>query len=459
MNVYMVEDNPHKQRHLLSILDTGNRLAKESGISETLVPGFGGDPDTASRAHNDPKKLVNALEDPTAVYLVDLTLKPERLSESAMLEAFRDELRAKKTSWCDSALKHFDTLATSDTYEVRDASEKCRLAVQFLCCCHAAEKPAIIASTETIGMYIDTITRLDLAGALGSFPSAPQGTPDPAVLEMWASAILGLSDELGRIKTRTTRWFELPYEEPWQDIWGLPHDLESLDLEQHKRIVRSVLPWAPDSWWSSRDCAKALHNCLKSTLGYHAQWTSKLDTANVRPLCLAGAYLLLLVSVAQRYPGKFGDLVPTDWTAFVSDDKPIAFLPSQLHLDAAATVQSLFDFYCLIRTPKSGNVTKPGIRSVAMPTKGRRYFTFQLDWQDSEVDSFLSQFTTRISEGVKARAVELPPAKASATLLRFQIASLIRSAESAGGGASDPRAAAVVEVEQDGRVFVGWRKG
>jgi hypothetical protein len=238
-------------------------------------------------------------------------------------------------------------------------------------------------------------------------------------------------DELSRLRVATGAWFKDRYSAAqWSDDRGLPHDLDEMPISDHRRIVTAVLPWAPEAWWASKAAAETLHECLKSSFGYHASW---VGTTGSKPFCLAGAYLLLLVAVAQRFPGRFGSLVKADWRPFLRDGKPISFLPVQYHKDAEQAVRALYEFYCLIRVKKlSGDkAPKPqedalGIEDVELPQDPGANFRVKVPWEGKQIEDFGSEYSERIRGGLSTEVLALPAAKATTALMRFILASQTR---------------------------------
>jgi len=116
--------------------------------------------------------------------------------------------------------------------------------------------------------------------------------------------------------TPTKLWFSHNIENGWKSCekHGLPHNVnwEKFGLDEHEACVRKVFPWLPNNcgWWKNENVATSFHNCLKDTIGFHAQW---MGDCSGRPLPLGGAYLIFLYALAHQFPNQLEKFVVKDW--------------------------------------------------------------------------------------------------------------------------------------------------
>lgn len=419
MKVYMVDDNINKQTNFLKILEVANLRLSSQGSDLILEPGFGNDPRIAQESSVTPSDLCHAIGNREGIFLVDLGLNPH----DGSIRDLSDTLVATGQVWASAALANHEAMVQHPDEVVRDTATRFALAIQLLCCCKTAGQPAILVSTDTAGKHVACVKDLELVvpETTGPFPSQKSGVSQSS-LEAWAGCILGLVDEIDRLKNSTQHWFRNRYDRSrWNETMGLPHDLEDMPLGDHQAIVRRVLPWAPPDWWSDRSATMALHQNLKFSVGSCAQWMS-MEGQN--PFPLGGVYLLMLVAVAQRLPEAISQILIPDWKPFYSDGWPLPFFPSQNHIDAQASVRALYEFFCLARIVKG--TSRPAFERVTPPSQAERAMRVQLAWTPQQTMALAAAFSESIRAALGNHALDLPPAKSTAALTKVILASNAR---------------------------------
>lgn len=426
-NVYMIEDLEDKQACFLRILEYANALAKDAGLSESFEPGFSSVPKDAREAALRSADLWKALEDDRGIYLIDLDLVS---ADESFLDRFDTDEDAvySEVNACYEELRK--TQATKTL--VSKALDDYAIAVHILLYCKLKRKPALLVSTQPSAALVSEVRRLNLAtSANETFPQDPNNL-EPETVDTWARLLLGLSDPLNRIKGLTSGWFAKKKGVEWRNFRedGLPHDPDGwkeIDISGHRDHVSSVFPNFPQRWWDDELKATALHECLKTAIGAHAQWMGRFHD---KPLSLGGAYLFFLLALWQKHPSMKDEFLVDDWTCFctVTPNKkvvPHSFLGYQHPECAERSVRSLYEFFLSIVDLGDGQTI--GLSEFIPPRKGRPYFCLRLNWSPEDFRKIAIELQTKIEEGFKNQAgLALPQGKTVGAFLRFLVASQIR---------------------------------
>lgn len=456
-NVYMIEDKKEKQACFIKVLDYANRLAPGLGFKEGFSEGFGREPVAARKASLTPARLWEALEDEKGIYLVDLDL--EDSGEGPSVKGFLDRFDDESDPDYVAVSEQFAELREANARNpiVATALEKFDVAVHILLYCKQKQKPTLLVSTQPRGDFISAVRRLNLAtSADDGFPSwdpDKNSVPEPT-LNQWAQLILALPDPLNRVRGSTDTWFSRKFDAGWRSLKedGLPHDMNGwtrVSVEQHRDYVKSVFPRFPDQWWGDKTKASALHECLKTVVGAHAQWMGHIGD---KPLSLGGAYLLFLLALWQKSSESTNMFLVKDWTCFMTlkntKRSPVAFLGYQEDSESAEwSVRSLYEFFLHMICLKDGRTL--GLSSLKPPEKGKPYFSLKLKWPDEDFRQIAGGLRTKVgdvfkvsrqgqialheeddiaSENEQGRAdyLALPKSKTVGAFLRFLVASQIR---------------------------------
>lgn len=441
-NVYMIDDGETKQACFLQILDHVNKLAPDYGFRNGFSEGFGRDPVEARKLALTPERLWKALEDEKGIYLVDLELIAAS-GEDLNVEGFLDAFDSTTDPLFSDISKCYKELLYANATKpvVLKALERFVVAVHILLYCRAKNKPTLLVSIQPGGGLIPAIKDLNLATLAGEqFPSwDPNEYPiSSQEIERWAQLILSLPNPLDRVKSQTSNWFSEKFDGGWRSLEedGLPHNTDGwtkVTIEQHRDFVRGVFPHFPDKWWENKVKADALHQCLKTIVGAHAQWMGNYGD---HYLSLGGAYLLFLLALWQKFPEQSEQFLVSDWTCFCtlisergkknSKMEPLPFLGNQQDQEVANwSVRSLYDFFVNIVTLEDG-VTL-GISNFSPPTKDKPYFSLKLLWSPENFQKFAGGIQSKIGDAFRGKDhVKFPKGKSVTSLLRFLVASQIR---------------------------------
>ncbi|MFI3219476.1 MAG: hypothetical protein QX189_10195 [Methylococcales bacterium] len=236
------------------------------------------------------KDLYQALLAKDSIYLVDLDL-----SESATVrDDFENLLQECGENWAIEAVRRFDNLKYDNEYS--SLSALCRqysYAIRFLLAAKELKRPVMLISSLGSAEAIQTIIDCNLAS--GNIPRVPSASPrDSQPNDNFISSSVKkiyslIGDPLSKLMTLTKPWFSHNIELGWKSCeeHGQPHNVnwEKFGLDEHEACVRKVFPWLPNNcgWWKNENVATSFHNCLKDTIGFHAQW---MGDCSGRPLLL-----------------------------------------------------------------------------------------------------------------------------------------------------------------------------
>lgn len=442
--IYMIDDNVHKQEWFLQI------LASVNSRRPNLPPycaGMGDDAKEAQQRSQDPDFIFDhALADRDGIYLVDLGIvtshDQRRLIER--LESSSDPIHTKAAAEYAVVKRQTDPLG--------DAARDYPIALGVLLCARLARRSTMLVSTDVASRHVDAVREADLATvAQAGFPITRfADDANRAVrLAQWVAAIEALLGTLEHLRSATSKWFEKGLVSGWNSYAhdGLPHDLPAeIDLQGHRSTVANAFRWAwePDpGWWSDATDVRALHACLKQSVGRHAAWMGAEPGHN---LCLGGAYLLLLTAIAEKFAGDVSRFTGVTWAHFLVSNQPAPFFPKQSSRDAAQSVRLLLEFFRAVRDLK-------GTGALAFdrfdgPTPGRAYFRVHLAWSSEELAECARSLRDEyVAPAVQGASLQLLTGKTVPLFLRLVLS---MQARASGWGAIG-----TISVDDDGWLKVG----
>jgi hypothetical protein len=147
------------------------------------------------------------------------------------------------------------------------------------------------------------------------------------------------------------------------------------------------------------------------------------------PLCLGGAYLLLIIAIARRFPdgarslGRGVDV----WPKFIAENgRPLLFLDSQGHGDARRCLESLFRFFSAV-VPLKGAEHELGISKIELPGSAKR-FGMHMTWTPAQRAEFARAVAEDfVTPSLGGAPLHLSGAKAVSLYLRFVLSSQVRT--------------------------------
>jgi hypothetical protein len=464
MLVYFIDNNWNKQIWFTEILRMANQISGDSGIS--FMSGFGEDPRVARDRSCQPTQVLDALKANDALYLVDLGMPANDLQLQGgpdLPDLFQQEggLFARALFELQELIKPHG----EPEIELAAQDPDNHWGLLIICYCRLAEKTTMLVSTDGKAAYAEAVKFHRLATVtpagfpFGSFELASP-TNREIYLQKWATEILrlALSDPLARLRAQTKNWFRFAPDRGWRSTEesGLPHDHDiTLDLN-YSQFLSEVLPWLPSScgWWTDKGRTVALHQCLKSSVGYHAQW---MGGAPINPLSLGGAYLIFLIALGKVFPGKVNDFLVPHFGVFMqagSPLKPLAFLPSQEQVDAERTVRALYEFFSSIIHLKEANASQLGrpreigLERIEPLREGATHFRLKVKWTPDQIAECAASLRSTVEEGFSIEKIDLPRGKVIGSFLRFLISSQVRKKGMGPVG--------TISLDDFGWLKVGW---
>jgi len=424
MKIFIIDDTPAKHEWLNLVIKKLNEMDK------TVESGFGLDATSSTEKVQNSESLYQALLAQDSIYLVDLDL-----NESVTVrEDFENRLKKCGENWAIETVKRFDNLKYNSEYSpLLGLCRKYSYAIRFLLAAKELKRPVMLISG--LGSADDIQTIIDCNLASGNIPRVPSASPkdsqpnDQFISSSVKKILTLIGDPLSKLMTLTKLWFSLNIEHGWKSCeeHGLPHNVNwgKFGLDEHEACVRKVFPWLPNNcgWWKNDTVATSFHNCLKDTIGFHAQW---MGDCSGRPLPLGGAYLIFLYALAHQFPNQLEKFVVKDWGVFVLPDnyaKPISFLPPQEKSDAERSVRALYDFFSAILPMQLDSKTL-GIMSI-IPPNNTSSFQLKLDWNKAQQDECTATMRSLVEDGFSNSKLELPKGKTIGCFLRFLISSQV----------------------------------
>lgn len=432
--LYMIDDKETKHEWFLKII-TAARASLPTGVS--LVAGFGDDAATSRNNATSPECLAKALQDPEGIYLVDLVLlrDGERSDRdpAGIIDLFD---KAASASNENRAVKAFRAAAAKEG----SVEGKHQAALLVLHYCKIAGKKAVLVSTDAQGADVNDVVdnKLAIRPKMGfPYKTGYTNTESTTLTSAWVAELKGLlQDELECLASESKVWFSKNVGTGWTSLeaHGLPHETNwtAVSLADHKRCVRSLLPWLPEGcpWWEDADRTGALHEVLKATVGAHAEWVSESGKYS---LPLGGAYLFFLMVVARTWSERVAGFIVPDWRLFCEADNPSLpkpFCPPQSQIDAERTVRALYDLFGAILPLHQGQQEQSSSACAAtqieFPTPHQSYFRVKLSWKPNDRQNCAKEVARLVNAGFASRTLGLGAGTTVGSILSFTTASQVR---------------------------------
>lgn len=425
-NIYMIEDKKEKHENFLRIIERANNLARERNKGVEFCAGFGYDAEEARKRAMTPECIVEALQDPTGLYLVDLELKRFQLSDPNPLDFL---------SYCTEQNEMFGKAARyyRELYNKHNEISEFAVAIHVLFFCHLHNKRCCLISTEIAGGKLYRFRELvPIFYNTDGFPSMPPDDISDKKIEQWAEELLKMMDPFRLILDWTLLWFSKNVGAGWESFekHGPPHDFANLCedkrrsmIPKYQECVKRVFSWAKEEWCDIDEKIISLHQCLKTVVGTPAQW---MGTSHDKPLSLAGAYLVFLIALSIKSHCSLSDYLVDDWRCFCAGDPkpptPLPFMPSQNKECADRTIRSLYEFFLQIILLQDGTF---GLGGFFPPRPSHPYFGIKLKWPDKDLKRLADGIRMEIAAafGSTDCQLKLPGGKTVGTFFRFLVAS------------------------------------
>ena len=430
--IYLIDDEPDKQAAFQTVFEL---LPKGVGFEAP----WGMDPEKNAERSVDPESLLGILhtDDPHEVLILQDVLIPTSLEAlNALARGVADSPRFGHLG----ILERVEELLERWHRRTRVDKDQVFISTVVMHCARERGIKVILAASNTRGRDNQFLQTENLAEI--PFTTFPFAQEAEELAPAWANYIAAQEQPLISIREKTRFWF---LEDPpgTRQLWPerhtgrfhLPHsytpeNLGENRIAQYQSAVRLVFPNSPDIWFSTDAAIEAYHVTMKSFLGSASEFGLPLEGGGGigdRAVCLAAVHHVLLVANGFCHSGEAcNGLLPSDWSAFVTQGQAIPFFPnfsSMPGVSRSLIADIIFDLHDLLRDMSIDKHSREHcVSRVVYPSTERAVYSIHFGWAEDDVDRFIERVSQAIDGLLINENALLARGKAAICLARIIIA-------------------------------------